>query len=923
MLFHDLSDDEVSEFTTRRNYIDKSLTRSGWKQNKDWIDEYELYGMPNASGVGYADYVLFNDNGLPLAVIEAKRTMKDPAVGRQQAKLYADLLEKKFHKRPVIFLTNGYETFIWDDKNYNERRVSEVYSKRDLQKYFNLIENRQARLSDAIINDAISGRYYQKNAIKAVCSALENKERKALLVMATGSGKTRTVISIVDVLMRKGWIKNVLFLADRTSLVTQAKRSFTNLLPDVPNTNMCETENDPNARIVFSTYQTMINLVDKTLDKDGTRVFSNAHFDLIIVDEAHRSIYNKYQAIFNYFDSYMVGLTATPKDEVDKNTYDVFLLPKGQPTYAYELKQAVTDGYLVSYKAVETKVKFLEEGITYGELSLEEQEIYESTFVTEDGEIPERIEPSKLNDWIFNRDTIVKVLDTVMRNGLRIEHGSKIGKTIIFAKNHRHAEAIYKIFNEQYPYLNDGFCRVIDNTVNYAQSLIDEFSDPKKTPQIAISVDMLDTGIDIPEILNLAFFKKVYSRSKFWQMIGRGTRLCPGLIDGKDKEGFLIFDFCSNFEFFRLKPDGIEQKDYYTIQGKIFMAQAQMAYQLQDIRFQEEELQAFRKQMVEELKRKIDELNKDDFTVKQHLRAVEHYSKADVLDSLSWEDIGVMGEELANLIHPYDDNIDAIRFDALIRLIQSNKLQEKNTKFLINHVRKSVQNVAKMSTIPDVASKLPTIRLVLTDGYLEEASIMDLEVIRIELRNIMQFMDRTGKVYVDTLFTDQILSQELTPPLLNDDGLANYYDNVEHYIRTNMDNPAIRKIHENEPLTTEDISELERILWEELGTKEDYERFVGTKPIGQLVRQINGLSMEAAKQAFSKYLDESRMDNRQIYFVNQLVEYLVQNGMVEDNRVLMESPFTDRGSIVELFPDLSVWNDIRGIINDINNNANV
>ena len=923
MQIHDLPDEDISEFLTRRELIDKSLVSLGWTRNKDWIDEYELPGMPNASGIGYADYVLFDNRGIPIAVIEAKRSMKDPAVGRQQAKLYADLLENKFKERPIIFLTNGYDTFFWDDANYNERRVSGLFSKIDLQKYRNLIKFRQPRLSDCIINENISGRYYQKNAIKAVCSAFEQKQRKALLVMATGSGKTRTAASVVDVLMRKGWVKNVLFLADRTSLVTQAKRSFTNLLPEVPTTNMCESDNDPNARCVFSTYQTMIGIIDKTLDKDGQRIFSNAHFDLLIVDEAHRSIYNRYREIFTYFDSLMLGLTATPKDEVDKNTYDIFMLPKGQPTFAYELKQAVDDHYLVDYRSMETKVKFLEEGITYGELSMEEQEMYEELFIQEDGEVPDKIDSSKLNDWIFNRDTIIKVLDTLMTKGLRIEHGSKLGKTIIFAKNHSHAEAIYKVFNEQYPHLNDGFCRVIDNKVNYAQSLIDEFSESDKMPQIAISVDMLDTGIDIPEILNLVFFKKVYSKAKFWQMIGRGTRLCPGLIDGRDKDGFLIFDFCSNFDFFRIKPDGVEQKDYYTIQGKIFMAQAQIAYSLQDMRYQDEGLQTFRKEMVRNLTEKILELNRDDFSVRQHLRAVDHYSRSGVLDALTWDDITVLGNELASIIRPYDDNIDAIKFDAIVRLIQSNKLSDRNSTFLYSHLQRSVQNVAKKASIPDVQAKLPYIRLALDLEYLQKASVIDMEEIRKQLRDIMQFADKSVKIHLDTLFTDTILSQEVKDPILNDYALSSYYENAEHYIRTNQDNPAIMKLRENQPLDAKDVAELERILWNDLGTKEDYERAVGSKPIGQFIRSINGLSQEAAKKAFSKYLDEAVMDSRQIYFVNTLVEYIVQNGYVEDNSIFTESPFTDRGTIVDLFPDISVWKGIKDVINEVNSNAGI
>ena len=329
-------------------------------------------------------------------------------------------------------------------------------------------------------------------------------------------------------------MKNIRFLADRNSLVTQAKRSFVNLLPDLSVTNLCEEKDNYTAHCVFSTYQTMMNVIDTAKDEKG-KLFTVGHFDLVICDEAHRSIYNKYRDIFNYFDAPLVGLTATPKDDIDKNTYEIFELRDGEPTYGYELAQAVKDGYLVDFLSVETKLKFIEQGIVYDERSEEDKKIYENTFADEDGNIPESISLSALNEWIFNEDTICKVLNILMENGLKIDYGEKLGKTIIFTKNHTHAEKILEIFNKEYPHLPN-FAKVIDNYLNYAQSAIDEFSDPKKLPQIAISVDMLDTGIDVPEVLNLVFFKKVMSKAKFWQMIGRGTRLCSALIDGKDKK---------------------------------------------------------------------------------------------------------------------------------------------------------------------------------------------------------------------------------------------------------------------------------------------------------------------------------------------------------------------------------------------------
>lgn len=423
---------DITEYQTRKLYIDAMLEDAGWMEGKNWLNEVELAGMPNKSNVGFADYVLYGDDGKALAVIEAKRTCVDVAVGRQQAKLYADLLEKKYGRRPVIFLTNGFETRIQDNQ-YPERKVAAIYSKRDLEKLFNL-QTMRTSLKNIVVNKNIVGRWYQEAAVKAVGQSFDEKNRrKALLVMATGSGKTRTVMALCDVLLKHGWVKNILFLADRTSLVTQAKRSFTNLMPDLTLTNLCDGKQNANARCVFSTYQTMMGCIDDIKDDKG-KLFTCGHFDLLICDEAHRSIYNKYRDIFNYFDAPLVGLTATPKDDIDKNTYEVFELESGVPTYGYELAEAVKDGYLVDFLSVETELKFIEQGIAYDELSDEEKDEYEKTFITETGEIPEKIAPSALNNWVFNEDTIRKVLNILMQDGLKIDYGENLGKTIILPR---------------------------------------------------------------------------------------------------------------------------------------------------------------------------------------------------------------------------------------------------------------------------------------------------------------------------------------------------------------------------------------------------------------------------------------------------------------------------------------------------------
>ena len=909
---------DLSEYKTRKIYIDTMLMDAGWIEGKNWINEVELPGMPNKSEVGYADYVLYDDAHRPLAVIEAKRTCVDVAKGRQQAKLYADILEKQYGRRPVIFLTNGFDTRI-DDGQYPERKVSMIYSKRDLEKWFNL-QTMKTSLKNITVDKNIAGRYYQEGAVKAVCDSFGNKNRrKALLVMATGSGKTRTVISLCDVLLQHGWAKNILFLADRNSLVTQAKRSFVNLLPDLSVTNLCEEKDNYQAHCVFSTYQTMMNCIDSVKDEEG-KLFTCGHFDLVICDEAHRSIYNKYKDIFTYFDAPLVGLTATPKDEIDKNTYNIFELENGVPTYGYELAQAVKDGYLVDFLSVESSLKFIEEGIVYDELSEEDKEAYEATFEDENGELPEKISSSALNFWLFNEDTIKKVLHILMTKGIRINYGETLGKTIIFAKNHDHAEKILEIFGKEYPNL-PGYAKVIDNYMTYAQSAIDEFSEPNKLPQIAISVDMLDTGIDVPEVLNLVFFKKVMSKAKFWQMIGRGTRLCPGLLDGEDKQKFYIFDFCGNFEFFRMNK-GKATANMMALQGAIFNLEFQITYKLQDMEYQTERLIAYRNALIQHMSEKVQELNRENFAVRQHLKYVDLYSDQSNYQALSYEDTLLVREELAPLILPDGDEASAVRFDALLYGIELAYLIGKKYGKARSDLLKKVSAISTVANIPEIMVQAELINQILHTDYLERAGINEFEHIRESLRDLMKYLPKK-KVRYDTNFEDDILSIEWKESELENDDLKNYKAKAEYYVRQHQDDLVITKLKKNKPMTQDDTKTLEKILWSDLGTKDEYEAEYGDKPLGEFVREIVGLDMNAAKEAFSEYLNEANLDSRQIYFVNQIVEYIVHNGLMKDFSVLQEPPFTDQGSVVDIFTDLNVWMGIRKVIEGINDNAKV
>jgi len=913
--------DDINEHETRKRYIDLELKLAGWTFGKDVQEEFEVRGMPNQQGIGYVDYVLFGDNGKPLAVVEAKRTSADPNKGKQQAKLYADCLEQMYGQRPIIFYSNGFEAYIWDDQEYPARRVSGFYNKEELAL---LIDRRTMKkpLRDVYLNDNIANRYYQKEAILSVCQAFSRKERKTLLVMATGSGKTRTAVSLVDVLSRNNWVKNVLFLADRKTLVTQAKNSFSTLLPSMPVCNLLDNKDNPEeSRLVFSTYPTMMNAIDDAKRKDGKKLFTVGHFDLIIVDESHRSIYKKYRAIFDYFDSMLMGLTATPKDEIDKNTYEIFDLENGVPTYAYELEQAVKDGYLVDYRTVETQFKFLEKGIHYDELSEEEKAQYEETF-DDDETVGEDIDSAALNNWLFNDNTIDQVLQMLMERGIHVEGGDKLGKTIIFAKNHKHALRIAERFDTLYPAYKGHFAKVIDYSINYYQTLIDDFSERHKVPQIAVSVDMLDTGVDIPEVVNLVFFKKVRSKAKFWQMIGRGTRLCKDLLGiGEDKKEFLIFDFCGNFEFFRADEKGTEGSIVKSLTEKIFNVKVELIRTLQELAYQEEEYVSYREELVESAVAGVLGLNEEHFRVRQHIKYVHKFLQASAWNALSAMDVNEVKEHISPLMIPLADDEFAKRFDYLMYTIELAKLQNNNAGKPIRSVVETAEALSKLGTIPQVVEQKYIIDKVRTTEFWEEADVLEMETVREALRDLIKFLEKESQKTYYTDFRDEIIAIQENGSMYHANDLQSYRKKVSQYLREHQDQLAVHKLRNNKPLTTQDLQTLEHILWMELGTREDYEKEYGDTPITKLVRQIVGLDVQAANDAFSEFLSEERLNPQQIRFVKLIVDYVVRNGML-DKRVLQEEPFKSVGSIIELFRDnMNDARNIIGIIDEINRNS--
>jgi type I restriction enzyme R subunit len=884
-----------SEAETRDFFIDLLLKEAGWPLDKQEDREFPVTGMPNIKGEGFVDYVLWGDNGKPLGLVEAKKTKRDARVGQQQARLYADCLEKQFGQRPIIFYSNGYEHWMWDDQNHPPRPVQGFYKKDELEL---LIQRRETRLplASAEIDPKIVERYYQSRAIRRICEAFEkSNERKTLIVMATGAGKTRTVIALCDLLMRCHWAKRVLFLADRVALVNQAVNAFKKFLPASSPVNLV-TEKDAQGRVYVSTYPTMMHLIDES--NDGQRRFGVGHFDLVIIDEAHRSVYQKYRAIFEYFDSYLVGLTATPKDEIDRNTYSLFELETGVPTDAYGLEEAVKDHFLVPPRPVSVPVKFQREGITYDDLSEEEKEEWDALEWSEDGQIPNRVEPAAVNKWLFNEDTVDKVLEHLMTRGAKVANGDRIGKTIIFAKNHDHAVFIAERFDKNYPQYKGAFARVIDFQVEYAQSLIDDFSNPAKAPHIAISVDMLDTGIDIPEVLNLVFFKLVRSKTKFWQMVGRGTRLSPNLFGiGRDKECFYIFDYCQNLEFFGQNPDTTDGASAESLGKRLFKARVELISAL-DEGAKEEKAAELRLETAELLRSQVAAMNVNNFIVRPKRKYVEHYSEAK-----AWEELGIeqqieVADHLAGLPSELaDEDQDAKQFDLLMLRLQLAILRHEPS---YERLRKQVVEIAGLleekASIPMVQQQIELIQEIQSDEFWQDVTTPILENVRKRLRSLVKLIEKGKRITVYTNFEDT-LGDDATielPGFGVGADFEKFRAKARQFLKANENHVTIQKLRFNEPLTRTDIQELEKMLLDAgTGTTEDLNRAKQESyQLGLFLRSLVGLDRGAAKRSFDGFLLGKTPSANQIEFINLMIDHLTQRGWMEPS-ALYESPFTD------------------------------
>ncbi|WP_234026786.1 DEAD/DEAH box helicase family protein [Melaminivora suipulveris] len=898
---------DYNEAATRDLFIDLLLKEAGWALDQPRDREFEVQGMPNGEGRGFIDYVLWSGE-VPLAIVEAKRSRRSAREGEQQARLYADCLEKSTGHRPVIYGTNGYEHWMWDDTTSPPRPVQGFHTKDELEL---MAQRRSTRkpLASLPIAAGIVERHYQQRAIRRIAETFErDQHRKALVVMATGAGKTRTVIALVDLLMRANWAKRVLFLADRVALVNQAVNAFKAHLPDAAPVNLV-TDRATEGRVYASTYPTMMGLINEGAG-GGQRRFGIGHFDLIVVDEAHRSIYQKYRSIFSYFDALLVGLTATPKDEIDRNTYSLFGLESGVPTDAYGLDDAIAEGYLVPPRAVSVPLKFQRHGIRYDELSEDEKDQWDALeWDEEGGEAPDEVSAEAVNQWLFNTDTVDKMLALLMERGHKVAGGDRLGKTIIFARNQRHAEFIQERFDANHPEYRGEFARTITFRTDYAQSFVDAFAQKDRAPHIAISVDMLDTGIDVPEVVNLVFFKVVRSKAKFWQMLGRGTRLCRELYGpGQDKKDFFIFDFCQNLEFFSQELAGSEGAVAQPLSQRLFNARLELIGLLDQRRqahgVAEEALQspvlteaAMRRDTAALLHSMVAGMSLANFVVRPQRRWVEAWAQPEAWERPTQEQLGEVAAHLSGLPTAVrDDDEDAKRFDALLLGTQLALLRsEPSLARMQTRVQQLAGSLLTLSNVPAVREHLLLIEAVAGDEWWQDVTLPMLEQARRKLRSLVKLIEKSSRKVVYTDFVDAIgETHEVDLPLVASAvDFERFRTKAKVFMGAHQDRLALHKLRRNQALTAADLTELESMLREAGGTDGDLTR-ARELPAGLpgFIRSLVGLDREAAAQAFAGLISHGMATASQLQFIEEVIAHLTEHGAMPAER-LYESPFID------------------------------
>lgn len=924
----------ISEAKTREIYIDVDLKNAGYKLNKykdnlghgrpaagEVCVEIEVHNLPNQS-VGYIDYVIYDRTQKPIAVIEAKRTSISEEAGAQQARDYADALKKELNLnyRPIIYYTNGYTIKIQDRLGYPARQVLNFASIEDLEK---LIKRQipgdidaKKSIVDKEADTTVINRSKLIEAVKEMIDSMNTDgqlRRKGLLVLPCGVGKTRTAVALTKILLKNDWVENILFLADRNNLVSNAEKPFKKYISGVVSDISAENpDRDLKARVCICTYNSMLNMLDKP-----KKEFSVGHFDLIFVDEAHRSLFNVYRAIFDYFDSFLIGLTATPSKALDRSTYEILDLDVDKPTFEVKFEEAVNLGYLVSFKAFDKSSKIMQEGVKYDELTEKEKEEAEELGAGSGDTIDALRFKRTINSSgdLLNANTIDRMFSDLFANGLKVEKGNKIGKTLIFARDHKHAEEIVKRFKLRYASLGDDFCQIIDNQVNKNKTRQDNFAKKDSNPQIVVSVDMMDTGVDIPEIVNLVFFKNVLSKIKFDQMWGRGTRTCEDLYvispskdyfegrtkddtrqEYKDKQGFFVFDYCKNFEFFDMHPDGIDPTNTINLNQKIFSVSLDILSALEDIKYQEKaDYKAYYDDLKTKLVNKIKALDTDKIDVKKKLEYVDVYKKVESFTTLTLKKKQDIRVNLLRLID--QDSIGGVESKSLeyyVSIIQLSLLDDTvDSMKYQNKLMKIAQLLLKKASIPEIYAKKDLLKKLADEKYYDHLDFFELENVKKEVSPLMQYLKGDPDYVTVTNFNDTIDTKEIDSKY-NFDDFRSYREKFIIYLHKHFGElKSVKKILNLEQLNEDDLAELQKVL-DELKKPDDKALFENSEELIVFIRQIIGLDRKLIDSKCASFINNNDFTKEQRQLINMVIDFAIRNGNITNNDLVNTEPFCDQ-----------------------------
>lgn len=925
----------ITEAKTRELYIDTNLKSAGYIVLKDKGKivpgkvgiEIKVFDLPNQK-TGYIDYVIYNKVGLPVAVIEAKRTSVSEETGAQQAKDYADALVKNLDLkyRPVIYYTNGYTIKIQDRLGYPAREVGNFASLDDLELMIKRqlpgLEDKRKPIKNKEVDTNIIDRSKLVEAVKEMIDSMNvsgKMRRKGLFVLPCGVGKTRTAVALSKILINNDWVQNVLFLADRNNLVSNALKPFGKYIEGgVSDISAENPDRDTDARICLCTYNSMLNFLNKP-----KKEFSVGHFDLIFVDEAHRSLFNVYRAIFEYFDSFVIGLTATPSKALDRSTYEILDLNTDEPTFEVKFEEAVNLQYLVSYRAFDKTSEIMKNGIKYKDLSDAEKADYEKMFADENGNIPESVAGKAFFKDVFNNDTIDKMFEDLLSNGLKVENGNKIGKTLIFAVDHNHAVKIQERFKLKYPHFGDEFCLVIDNQIKKNKTRQDNFAKKDSNPQIVVSVDMMDTGVDIPEIVNLVFFKRVLSRIKFDQMWGRGTRTCKDLyvispsrdyfegrtIDDErkeyvDKQGFFVFDYCNNFEYFDLHPDGQDPSVPLNLNQKIYSVRLDTLAKLQSIEFQEQtQYRNYYQNIKRMLVDKIAKLDTNRIDVKQKQYYVDKYKSESAFDYLSDKNIYEIKINLLKLLdkNTLDDNYSK-SLDYRISIIQLSLLDDRiDSSRQQSQLMQMAVALLKKASIQDILNKKNILKQLADEDYYQNLDFFELEKLKKEVGPLVKYLRGDPIAVKITSFNDKIETKELGVKY-DFDNFKTYREKIITYLQKHFGElESVRKIMNLDELNANDLKELQSVLKSLKNPETDKdEEFEDTQELIIFIRKIVGLDKKAIDEKCAKFLNINDFNKEQRQLINLIIDFAIRNGNVTREDLVNTEPFSEI-EIPELF----------------------